>query len=65
MTALDLCHRLQLSHPTLQRLESGEATVSVALYLSAFHGLGMMEVAAPALAPELWPMPNPAGRACS
>ncbi|MES2150077.1 MAG: helix-turn-helix transcriptional regulator [Pseudomonadota bacterium] len=62
MTALDLCHRLQISHPTLQRLENGGETVSVALYLAAFHILGVMESATPELRPDIWQMRHPAGR---
>ena len=61
--ARDLCQRLGISHPTLQRMEHGEATVNVGTYLAALHILGVLEYAAPALRIDLWHMENPAGRA--
>lgn len=56
ITARDLCSRLDISHPTLQRLERGEASVNVGLFLSAFHILGILAIAAPELDPSLWQM---------
>lgn len=54
MTAQSLCERLDISRPTLLRLEQGEGTVSAAVYLAALHILGALPYAAPALDPGLW-----------
>ncbi|MFT5643038.1 MAG: transcriptional regulator with XRE-family HTH domain [Janthinobacterium sp.] len=61
--ARDLCERLGISHPTLQRMERGESTVSAGGYLAALHVLGVLEHAAPGLRTDLWHMDTPAGRA--
>ncbi len=61
--ALDLCERLDISHPTLRRLERGETSVSAAAYLGALHILGMLDFGAPPLKPELWQATVPAARA--
>jgi len=62
ITARDLCARLDISHPTLQRMERGEASVNVGLFLAAFHVLGMLGMAAPELEVALWQMDRPAIR---
>lgn len=61
--ARDLCDRLGISHPTLQRMERGESTVSAGTYLAALHVLGVLEHAAPALRTDLWHMDKTTGRA--
>lgn len=61
--ACDLCARLDISHPTLQRIERGEASVNAGAYLAALHVLGVLEHAAPALRFDLWHMENTTGRA--
>ena len=61
--ARDLCERLGISHPTLQRMERGESTVSAGTYLAALHVLGVLEHAAPGLRNDLWHMETPTGRA--
>ena len=58
ITAQDLCARLDISRPTLIRIEQGEATVSAALYLMALHVLGVLSYAAPELDPPLWQLEN-------
>lgn len=63
ITARDLCGRLGISHPTLQRIERGEATVNAGLYLAALHVLGVLAFAAPELDPVLWQTRSPAPRA--
>ena len=63
ITARDLCDRLGISHPTLQRMERGEFTVSAGAYLAALNVLGVLEHAAPAIRNDIWHMDNPAGRA--
>lgn len=62
ISARDLCARLDISHPTLQRLERGEASVNVGLFLAAFHVLGLLSVAAPELDAALWQMDSPSIR---
>ncbi len=52
--ATDLCARLNISHPTLRRLERGESTVSAGAYLAALHILGLLDRSAPPLAAELF-----------
>lgn len=61
--ARDLCYRLGISHPTLQRMERGESTVSAGTYLAALNILGVLEYAAPGLKNDLWHMSNLTGRA--
>lgn len=61
--ARDLCERLGISHPTLQRMERGEASIKAGTYLAALHILGVLEYAAPGLKTHLWHMENPTGRA--
>jgi transcriptional regulator with XRE-family HTH domain len=61
--ARDLCDRLGISHPTLQRMERGESTANAGTYLAALHVLGVLEYAAPGLRTDLWYMDNPLGRA--
>ncbi|MES2018007.1 MAG: helix-turn-helix transcriptional regulator [Pseudomonadota bacterium] len=56
ITAQDLCQRLDISRPTLLRIEQGEGNVNAALYLSALHVLGVLSFAVPELAPSLWQM---------
>ena len=58
ITAQDLCERLDISRPTLVRIEQGEATVSAALYLAALHTLGVLAFAAPELELSLWQLDN-------
>jgi len=62
ITARDLCARLDISRPTLQRMERGAASVNVGLFLAAFHVLGMLGMAAPELEVALWQMDSPAIR---
>ncbi len=54
VTAADLCRRLDISRPTLGRIERGEGSVAVALYLAAFHVLGLLAIVAPRLDLVLW-----------
>ena len=54
--AVDLCARLGISDPTLRRLERGESSVSVAVYLGALQVLGLLDQAAPPLSPDFWEM---------
>jgi len=61
--ALDLCSRLNISHPTLRRLERGESSVSAGVYLAAMHVLGFLDQSAPALKEELFRMPTVGQRA--
>lgn len=63
ITGRDLCERLGISHPTLQRIERGEASVNAGLYLAALHVLGVLPYAAPELDPSLWQSRSPAPRA--
>lgn len=62
ISARDLCTRLDISHPTLQRMERGEASVNVGLFLAAFHVLGILDIAAPAPEAALWQMEMPGMR---
>jgi transcriptional regulator with XRE-family HTH domain len=61
--ARDLCARLDISRPTLLRIERGEASVNAGAYLAALHVLGVLEYAAPSLRADLWHMENATGRA--
>jgi transcriptional regulator with XRE-family HTH domain len=61
--ASDLCARLDISRPTLLRIERGEASVNAGVYLAALHVLGVLEYAAPPLRTDLWQMESPTGRA--
>ena len=54
ITAGDLSQRMGVSLSTLRRLERGDPGAAAAAYLSAFHVLGVMDEAAPALAPGAW-----------
>lgn len=56
ITAQDLCQRLDISRPTLVRMEHGEGTVNAALYLAALHTLGVLGFAAPELDLKFWQM---------
>ena len=56
ITALSLCERLDISRPTLVRMEQGEGNVNAALYLAALNTLGVLAFAAPALEGSLWQM---------
>ena len=61
--AADLCARMAISRPTLQRLEAGNPGVSAAVYLTALHILGLAALAAPELPPDVWRLDQPAARA--
>lgn len=63
ITAEDLCTRLDISRPTLRRMEQGDAAVAAALYLAALHTLGILPLAAPPLENRLWEMSASAPRA--
>lgn len=63
VTAADLCRRLDISRPTLGRMERGEGSVAVALYLAAFHVLGLLAIVAPMPALPLWEMEHDGVRA--
>lgn len=52
--AVDLCARLGVSEGTLRRLERGDPGVAAGSYLAALLTLGVLDLAAPPLAPELW-----------
>ena len=54
ITAADLCARMSISEATLRRMERGDPGTGVGAYLSAFLILGVIEEAAPSLAPSLW-----------
>lgn len=56
ITAQDLCRRLDISRPTLVRMERGEGNVNAALYLAALHTLGVLGFAVPELDLRLWQM---------
>jgi len=56
ITAQDLCQRLDISRPTLVRMERGEGNVNAALYLAALHTLGVLGFAVPELDLRLWQM---------
>lgn len=49
--ASDLCARMDISLPTLRRLEQGDPGASAASYLNALLILGALDVAAPPLPP--------------
>ena len=63
MRADDLCQRMGISHPTLQRLQRGEASVGAGLYLAALQILGMLEFAAPMVDNKFWQTDQPNARA--
>lgn len=54
ITAADLSERMSISVATLRRMEQGDTGTGVGAYLAALLILGVMEEAAPALAPALW-----------
>jgi len=54
MTTHDLCARLDISRPTLVRMEHGEGNVNAALYLAALNILGVLAFAVPELDITLW-----------
>jgi transcriptional regulator with XRE-family HTH domain len=56
ITAHDLCARLDISRPTLVRMEHGEGNVNAALYLAALNILGVLAFAVPELDITLWQM---------
>ncbi len=56
MTAEDLCARLDISRPTLRRIESGDTAAAASLYLAALNVLGLLGHAAPRLEARLWEM---------
>ncbi len=61
--AADLCQRMGISPPTLQRLQRGEASVAVGAYLEALHILGVLDFTAPMPENALWQMDSANGRA--
>lgn len=54
ITAADLCARMGISEATLRRMERGDPGTGVGAYLSALLILGVIDEAAPSLAPSLW-----------
>lgn len=54
ITAADLCARMSISEATLRRMERGDPGTGVGAYLSALLILGVVDEAAPSLAPSLW-----------
>ncbi|QEI07773.1 helix-turn-helix transcriptional regulator [Pigmentiphaga aceris] len=50
--ASDLCARMEISLPTLRRIEQGDPGASAASYLNALLILGVFNVAAPSLPAE-------------
>lgn len=54
MTAADLCERMSVSEATLRRLERGDPGAGAGAYLAALLILGVLNEAAPSLAPALW-----------
>ncbi len=54
IAAEQLCVRIGVSRATLSRLERGDPAVNVAAYMTAFHVLGILDVAMPPLSPALW-----------
>lgn len=58
ITAQDLCRRLDISRPTLLRMERGEGNVNAAVYSAVLHTLSVLGFAAPELALNLWDMDN-------
>ncbi|GAA0421905.1 hypothetical protein GCM10009094_27760 [Massilia aurea] len=63
ITAQDLCERLDISRPTLVRMEHGEGNVNAALYLAALNILGVLAFAVPELDITLWQMDHGGKRA--
>lgn len=63
ITADDLCGRLTTSRPTLRRIERGDPSVSVALYLAGLNVVGLLGHAAPRLERHLWESATAAPRA--
>ena len=53
LKAAELCERVGITHTTLRRLEQGDPGAGVGLYLAVFQLLGVLDRAAPPLAPEL------------
>ncbi|HEY4074293.1 MAG TPA: helix-turn-helix transcriptional regulator [Herbaspirillum sp.] len=56
--AEDLCLRMRISHPTLRRLERGDAGAGVGLYLNALMILGALDLAAPPLPAYISELPK-------
>jgi ribosome-binding protein aMBF1 (putative translation factor) len=54
ITVADLSARLGISRTTLLRLEKGDPGAGAGAYLTALLALGIVDQAAPPLAPELW-----------
>lgn len=54
LTAADLCTRIGISQATLRRMERGDGGGAAGVYLAALLVLGVMDEAAPPLAPSLW-----------
>lgn len=50
----ELCERMGISDGTLRRLENGDSRPSIGLYFSALYVLGLLDLVATALPPELW-----------
>lgn len=63
ITADDLCGRLATSRPTLRRIERGDPSVAVALYLAGLNVVGLLGHAAPRLEGHLWESATAAPRA--
>jgi transcriptional regulator with XRE-family HTH domain len=49
LRAADLCARMKITHPTLRRLENGDAGAGIGHYLNALMILGALDIAAPPL----------------
>jgi transcriptional regulator with XRE-family HTH domain len=54
ITAADLCSRLGISEATMRRMERGDPGSGAGNYLAALLILGVIDEAAPALAPSMW-----------
>lgn len=52
--AADLSARMEVAETTLRRIERGDPGASASLYLTAFHILGLLNEAAPMLAPAAY-----------
>ena len=63
ITAEDLCGRLDISRPTLRRMEKGDPATAAGLYLAALHVIGLLAQAAPRLEGRLWETTTAAPRA--
>jgi len=63
MTAEELCGRLEISRPTLRRLELGDTAAAASLYLAALNVFGLLTHAAPRLEAHLWDLQSVAMRA--